>query len=290
MPSSSPKVKLYLDKKGAFVNLTVDGMFRSSIVFGLLVLLGPVHSGPLVQQIGDFGIVDWTHFLIRTAGTGTENPALPPGVRSESALDAAKKDALVKVLQVLTQMKFNSDLSVGTLLAADDSLHLRVMDVVSENLRIVEKVYLSDGSIELDVELSLLGTLMDLLLPDVGGVVYPVSDVSQKALTGVVIDARGLNLNPSLLPRVLSEDGTEVYGKGFVEREHAIRIGVCGWMDSLDVTSERVGNSPLILRAKDVSGQHLTDLVISNEDARILRISPTSSTILKQCKFSVFFN
>ena len=170
-------------------------------------------------------------------------------------------------------------------------LHLSVMKMVSENSRIAERVYLSDGSIELGVELSLLGDLMDLLLPEVGGASYPdLGDVSQKPLTGVVIDARGLNLNPSLLPRVLSEDGTELYGKEFVGRENAIRIGVCGWMDSLDVKSERVGDSPLILRAKDVSGQNLTDLVISNEDAEILRASPAHSTALKQCKLSVFFN
>lgn len=266
-------------------------MFRRLIVIGLLLLVSSVQSGHFVQTVGDLGIVDWTQYLIRTRGRGTENSALPPEVRRESALDAAKKDALVRVLQLLNQLKFNSDLNVGALLAPDDSLHVKVMDTVSENLRIVDRVYLSDGSIELEVECSLLGALMSLLLPEVGGERFFVENVPQRTFTGVVIDARGLKLSPSLLPRVLNEDGAEVYGKGFVERRHAIEIGVCGWVkDSLDAKDERVGNSPFVLKAKDVSGDNLTDLTISNEDAEILHASLKSSAVLKGCKLSVLLN
>lgn len=266
-------------------------MVRRFIIVGFLLVYHSVQSAHFVEKVGDLGLVDWTDFLIHTRGRGNENPSLPLEVRKESALDAAKKDALVKLLQLVNKINFDSELSVGELLASNDSLHVEVMSTVSENLRIVDRVYLSDGSVELEVELPLLGPVMSLLLPEVGGVQWTAGKVPQKTFTGVVIDARGLPLKPSLLPRVLNEDRAEVYGKSTISREPATRIGVCGWIkDSLDVKDTRVGNSPLILKAQSVSGDNSTDLIISNEDAIILHASPKSPAILKACRLSIILN
>lgn len=263
-------------------------MILRFVIIVFFIFVYPLQSAPLTQKVANLGVVDWTDFLIHTRGRGSENPSLPEEVRRESTLDAAKKDALVKVLEILNQINFDYEHSVGELLVSNDSLHLQVMDTVSRNLRIVDKIYLSDGSIELEVEFSLLGPLMSLLLPRVGGAQWEAGNVPQKTFTGVIIDARGLPLKPSLLPRILNEDGVEVYGKSFISRESATRIGVCGWIkDSLDVRDTRVGDSPLILKAQSVSGKNSTDLVISNGDASVLHSFPKSLAILRACKLTI---
>ncbi len=266
-------------------------MIAKLIVIGFFLLAHSVQSAHLVQKVGELGVVNWTDFLIRTRGKGSENPSLPSDVRKESALDAAERDALVKALQLLNGIRLTSDLDVGEFLISNDSLHVEVMETASKNLRILDRVYFSDGSVELEAELPLLGPLMSLLLPEVGNGHALGTELRQNNFTGVVIDARGLELNPCLLPRVLNEDGTETYGKGLIAREHAIRIGVCGWVkDSLDVNDGRVGNSPVIMKAKNVVGDNLTDLVISNEDAEILHASPKSLAILRTCRLSILLN
>ncbi len=266
-------------------------MIRTLKIVCILLLIHPVRSAPFIQEIGASGVVNWTEFLIRTKGEGNVNLSLPQEVRRKSALDAARKDALVEVLQSLNQIDFDSDLTVGELLASHDSLHIAAMNTVSENLRIVDRVYLPDGSIELEVELSILGSLMSLLLPEAGDGHPLGTKLHQETFTGVVIDARGLNLNPSLLPRVLNEDGVEIYGRSFIAHTTAIEIGVCGWVkDSLNLKDKRLGDSPFIIKAKDITGENLTDMVISNKDAEMLHGSPKSLAILEACKLSVLLN
>jgi hypothetical protein len=115
-----------------------------------------------------------------------------------------------------------------------------------------------------------------------------MENVPQKEFTGVIVDARGLSLSPSLLPRVLDQAGREVYGTGFAAREPAVRIGLCAWVkDSLDVQNERVGDTPLILKAQRASGENSADLVVSDEDGGILHALPKSRAVLRSCKLTV---
>ena len=281
-----------LDKMGAISNLLVEKMIRTLVFAITLLVVHSIGAEPFVQDVPDLGTVDWSNYLIRTRGTGRLNLSLPMEVRREGAVDAATKDAFVKALKLLSQLNYNSHLTVGGFLAANDSLHVLITDAVSKNLKIVSETYLSDGSIELDVELPLLGPLMALLLPQVGAESsYSMGNIAQKEFTGVVIDARGLKLNPSLLPRVLDQAGTEVYGTGWAARESAVTVGLCAWVkDSLDVNDERLGDAPLTLKADRVSGDNSTDLVIPDKDGGILHAPPKSRAVLSSCKFTILLN
>jgi hypothetical protein len=276
----------------AIPNLLVEKMIRKLTLAILLFVAHSISTGPLVQNVPDLGVVDWSNFLLKTKGIGRLNPSLPVEVRREGALDAATKDASVKALQLLSQLNHSSPATVGEFLASNDSLHVLITDAISENLKVVSEVYLSDGSIELDCELPLLGPLMALLLPKAWAEnSYFMANVPQKEFTGVVIDARGLKLNPSVLPRVLDQAGTEVYGTGFAERESAVRTGLCAWVkDSLDVQHERVGDAPLMLKAAGVSGKDSTDLVVSDRDGGILHALPESRAVLRSCKLIILLN
>jgi len=46
------------------------------------------------------------------------------------------------------------------------------------------------------------------------------------AVSGLIVDARGLGLRPAMAPKVLDQNGQEVYGSKFVSREYAVDIGM----------------------------------------------------------------
>ncbi|MBU2490410.1 MAG: hypothetical protein KKA60_13565 [Proteobacteria bacterium] len=91
--------------------------------------------------------------------------------------------------------------------------------------------------------------------------------------TGIVIDARGIPLRPAMAPRILDEEGNEVYGARVVDRWHAIQQGMCGYSKDLTaaMTNSRVGASPLVVKALAAEGAGSSDVVVSAFDAQRLR-------------------
>ena len=163
-----------------------------------------------------------------------------------------------------------------------------------KNFKVTDTRYLSDGSVEVDVEIPVTGILTDSLLPAVmggsqpGTINYPNgSSVSANTTyTGLVIDARGLGLHPAMAPKVLDENGNEVYGTGYVSREYAVQIGVVGYEKDLNRAkkNDRVTDNPAVVKALKVSGTNKTDVVISNSDAARINAAAKNLNFMQQCK------
>ncbi|MEJ2536953.1 MAG: hypothetical protein P8048_07860, partial [Calditrichia bacterium] len=97
---------------------------------------------------------------------------------------------------------------------------------------------------------------------------------------------KGLGLRPALAPKVVDENGMEVYGTGQVSRDYALQIGVVGYEKDLNRAraNERVTNNPMVIKAVNVSGTHNADVVISNRDAEMIRSASQNLNFLQQCK------
>jgi hypothetical protein len=97
---------------------------------------------------------------------------------------------------------------------------------------------------------------------------------SQTVFTGLIIDAQDLALfNPPASPKIIDEDGREVYGSAYADREWAIKQGIVGYAKSLAKAkaNPRVSGNPLVIKAIRVTGANMGHLVLSNEDARKIR-------------------
>lgn len=107
--------------------------------------------------------------------------------------------------------------------------------------------------------------------------------------TGLVIDARGLSARPAMSPRVFDENGNEVYGSAFVARDYAIQQGMAGYAKDINKAAgnPRVGENPLVVKAKAVQGASRTDLVLSNADADSLRRIAENSKMLEQTRVMI---
>jgi len=87
--------------------------------------------------------------------------------------------------------------------------------------------------------------------------------------TGLVVDARDFDLKRDHSPRVIDEDGNEVYPdpKHCPSPDYVEQHGMASYATS-EYDSNRAGAHPLVVRAIATAGPGPFDVVISNEDAR----------------------
>ena len=96
--------------------------------------------------------------------------------------------------------------------------------------------------------------------------------VPEAPYTGLLVDVRGLGLQPSIAPRVLSAAGHVIHGAATVDHSLATDYGVAGYEDEIDraYTSERLGgeeSNPFVVRATGTAGRYSGDAVLDDFDA-----------------------
>jgi hypothetical protein len=259
-----------------------------AIVFAVLLFLTSFVFAQYFEKSPTGGLVDWTDQVVREIGIGAPNPNVPIAAQRAGALEAAKRVALRNLLERVKGMNITSEVTVEQYMVTSDIISNRIEGVV-KNFRVVDTRYKSDGSVEVEVEVPLASLyetiLSDQIPPD--QMPYGYGDPSKSAVfTGLIIDAKGLGLRPALAPKVVDENGMEVYGTGQVSRDYALQIGVVGYEKDLNRAraNERVTNNPMVIKAVNVSGTHNADVVISNRDAEMIRSASQNLNFLQQCK------
>jgi hypothetical protein len=172
--------------------------------------------------------------------------------------------------------------------------------------------FLSDGTIAVEYELPLTGSILQTIMPRTGGgipvgpmacptcgqpwpegrevppgiTLVPLEESNATNYTGVLIDARGVELNYALFPRIINEDARTVYGPEFFLSTYAAERGSVGYYDNFAgaLTDDRVGFNPIKISAIRSAGRNNTDLVIANSDARKLHSSLENLKLLERCR------
>jgi hypothetical protein len=258
------------------------------IIFVLILLIPVAFYAQYLEKTPSGGVVDWTDQMIREVGIGAPNPNLPIGAQRPSAIEAAKRVALRNLLERVQGMNITSEVTVQEYMVVSDVIYNRVEGAV-RNFRVVDTRYKSDGSVEVEVEVPLSGIYSTVLTDYIpmGQQPYGYEGTpSSTVYTGLIVDARGLGLRPALAPKIVDQNGMEVYGTGSVSRDYALQIGVVGYEKDLNRAraNERVTNNPLVVKAVEVSGTHNTDVVVSNQEANMIRAAAQNLNFLQQCK------
>ncbi|MBF0118152.1 MAG: LPP20 family lipoprotein [Desulfobacterales bacterium] len=256
----------------------------------------------LVEQVGS-GSINWTDGIIVATGIGAppEQYYGKPNARP-MALQAAKIDALRKMLEVVNGVRINSTTVVKNFAVDNDTVVSEVQGLI-KGAKVVNQQYMSDGTVEVKVELNMRDQFAQIMLPDdIKDIpsVTPTEPASNNVsttpnvltsgkYTGLVVDARGLKAKPAMSPKILDENKQEVYGSSSVDREYAVKQGLCGY--AKDIVSakknERVAGSPLVVKGIKVDGAGKSDIIISNADANILKNSSDNASIMQQCRVMI---
>lgn len=241
-------------------------------IFWVVLASSAWSQEPLIQAIGN-GEVNWATQAIRATGSGAPNPKAPNMAAARIGAErAAKADALRKILETIKGVRIDSQTLVVNSITENEIIRTQVQGIV-QGAWVVNTNYLSDGPVEVTVEILMTGPLAQTLLPPTSFGTQSVPKTGETIYTGAIFDCRGLNLCPAMSPKVLDEDGREVYGSAFVSQEWATKYGIVGYVKDLGEArkNDRVAANPLVVKAMKAAGSGSSDIVIANADAEGLR-------------------
>jgi len=262
-----------------FLALTGDSAYAQ--------LIGTIKD--VETAVGSSGKVDWTTGMITAVGIGAP-PAQPANTAQARAMAerAAQVVAYRNLLEAVKGVRIDATTTVENFMVTSDVIRTQVSGFV-QGAMVMDKKYMSDGSVEVTVGMQLTGALADSLLPKTplaqpGGIGAP--GAAGQTFTGLIIDARGLGVRPAMAPKVLNEDGKEVYGSAWINRDWAVREGMAGYLKdpAQAQVNPRVTDKPLLVKAIKASGDARVDMVISNADAALIHGASQNLSFLEKCK------
>ncbi|MGD9167929.1 MAG: hypothetical protein PVH33_14550, partial [Syntrophobacterales bacterium] len=206
---------------------------RKTVAFTIVVFVSAVlmagamvwAQGDVVQQFGQ-GSINWSTGKVVAVGIGAPpakaaNMAQARAMARRAAITVARRN----LLEVSQGVQVDSMTLVKDFTVKSDIIRTSVQGVV-RNAQVIDTAYMSDGSVEVTMVMSLGGEFANVILPPppVGGegppgfpMVPPGTEMpASQVFTGLVIDARGLGARPAMAPKIVDESGREIYGSAMV--------------------------------------------------------------------------
>lgn len=258
------------------------------------------------------GCIDWENGVIYATGMGVPNPDFKTQAqRSYSALEAAKTVAMRNLLQMVESINITSNKTVRAGMLENDTIETQISGQLRHVLQAGRPKRMNDGSVWVTMKMYLkdiMSVLIDnqqfetqdafmspfeepekTVKPQVEPVEIESGDTryggdSNTIYGGLVIDASGLSVSPAMSPKIYDSNGKEVYGSAAVERDFALRHGIVGYVKDVDkaTQNERMRGKALIIKAK--AAKNNVDLVISDQDAELLRTLDSNQTFLREAR------
>ena len=281
------------------------------VVTGVLFLLsiggykanqvhGSSTSPSYLQILTPHCTVNWTEGYADATGIGfPSQKSVNARHAKEMTRRAAMGVAFRNLLECLRGVKVDSTTTIKNYMAENDEIRVKVAGMV-QGAKVIKEIPLSDGSYEVTVRMNVTGGLSHAILPKQGS--RPAKKISGEAIqtkgvknkyTGLVVDARGTGVEPSLSPRIVTEDGQEAYSIAYVKKQDLIDQGIAVYVPTLPSAKnhERVTNNPLEVTAIGATGKHQkTDIVIRNVDAQTLHVVPEHFEFLEKAKVLIILD
>jgi hypothetical protein len=272
------------------------------------------------------GRIDWSdHTLVvygeGVAPTGVDNP----GLRRLLGQRAAKTVAYRNLLELVGQVRVDAETQVSLAMVTSDTIRTRVAGLVQGATVVPGSLEERDGVYRVALRLKLTDDFLRALLPVLGGPAAatsplgapvtssrtaaatgapdaapardpaspppagPTSRFDVVRYTGLLVDARGLDLRPGLAPRVLDPEGRVVFTGAGADAGYAASMGIAGYLRDWDqaLVSDRFGaqsRNPLIVKAIAAVGNNRTDAVVSDEDRVRIAMADAVTGFLRQCR------
>ncbi|MDA3850160.1 MAG: hypothetical protein PF447_02695 [Spirochaetaceae bacterium] len=126
-------------------------------------------------------------------------------------------------------------------------------------------------------------------------------DYHRENFTGIIIYAQDdyplhgslemVQLNPALFPRIWDPQLNLVYHKEQVEREYLLQWGMVHYsrdpQNDDNQWAELVGNKPLQISARSIYGKNHCDIILSQEDSRLILSNEEENQLLSQSRILI---
>ncbi|CAN2041571.1 Flagellar assembly protein T C-terminal domain-containing protein [Candidatus Magnetomoraceae bacterium gMMP-15] len=278
-----------------FISFFIFILFMTSEGYGL-------KEYEIIQNT-EKGSINWTKGIIQAEGNGVPSEKYygNPVARS-IAEEGAIRIAYQNLLETVKKIQINSAVILGDLKSGKNSVMARVRDMIHE-VNISKKQYLSDGAVEITIQMNMYGRFNEISLPDEIKEINSIKPLNSLSLasnnkpssinfTGLIVDARGLDVKPALTIKILNENRDEIYGSAYVSREFAVKNNMSLYLKNFEAAlkHKRVADHPFIVRALKTAGTSHSDIIISNAEAAKLRGFSETLSFLKKCRVIIVLN
>ncbi len=290
-------------------------MKNQKIIFAFAIaLLSMVYTaGFCADLIGlvekkETGTIDWARGVVQAKGISVpiKKAAEKTSPNSPKARSEAKNDARLKLLETVKRIKIDSKRSVGDMAAKNKTIMTQIKDMVYDATEIEKfRKYMSDGSVEVLLQMNLHGGFTQLILPEeirqIEGIkqIKPGTkstgvdtDSVSGAYTGLLVDARSIKVHPAIVFKILDENLEEVFGPAFVSREFVVQYGMAAYYADIQTAKAdpRVAHHPLVVKALRTDWQSRCDIVISKTDASKVKSASHHLLFLKEARVVILLS
>ena len=299
----------------------------AAFISGLLLpALAGGKQAPDIERINEHGRIDWTNGAMYATGLGavsrTENNDAKAYLKARGF---AKLDALRNLLMVVDHVRIDSHTVGVDFETQSDTIRAEVTGIVKGAQVISERNIKvgRDTMVEVTVLTHMYGdqgiaraflpeeiqrnrertpektpepsrdpepTPVEPAAPPHYNVPEPEPAPTGGPYSSVIIDARGYKLARCMSPKILRQDGSEVWGTVKVDPDYVLEHGIVIYAHNMEQARQldRCGRNPLVLRACGSARTAIpSDAVLSDSDAVRLMASNGRDGFLN--KFNVIF-
>lgn len=286
----------------------MNAPIRCLVAFLTFLLTAANGNGADYIEPKNGGSIDWTGGIVTAVGQGLP-PEEPSGIAGASEVKAqvlasAHYNARRNLFELLNSIRVDTHTLVKDMASRTSQVEtkLREMAAGAEEVEVGDGPR-RDGAIAVKLQMSLYAGFAQMVLPR--GIIPidavksvqtppPVAGetVAKPIFTGLVVDARNVVAAPALAPRIVDENGQEVYGAAFASRDFAVQYGMSSYVTDIAGIdgSPRLGKRPLIVRGIKTIGPGHSDIVIGNASAAKLRKYSEHLAFLRECRIVIVLN
>lgn len=282
-------------------------IWRSALVMCVVLhasFLNAGESNDYVQYC-DSGKINWTKGVLQSKGSSSNTDKIKiNGDIDTWVLESAIQKGRTNLLKTLYKIRIDSAALVEEIIRSNVGMRDEILSMV-EKVPVAQKESLEDGTIEVSLEMDMFSAFSQLILPEEITQIATIKHVPSENRrfseetgsgsdspiiplenTGLVVIAAGLNVIPSMAPKIVDENGEQVYGSTFASRDSAVQYGMATYIRDFSehLNNKRLGENPLVVRGVRTSGPGFSDIVISNADASRIRSSSKNLSFLKKCR------
>jgi hypothetical protein len=241
-------------------------MKHSRAVFIIALLIFSFCSLPLrsAYRNNNSVTIDWlkgeisarTYYSAQFDESGIPVDFSSPGSKTPTeskmrAYDLARESALDMIADAMKSIDIERGFTVGKLAETDGRAATEIGEILSDRIRTRETPVKFFGA-RCDAHIRLTDLIRALPyefpnLPIPAGKDNPLGT----EYTSLIVDSRGLDVSPMILPSVYDEDGLEIFGKRYINIQSAARDGLVVYaMDEKEARRhQKAGDHPYFVKA-----------------------------------------
>jgi len=254
----------------------------------IITLVSPIHGEPALSDwvAGKIMVSEQSSIITDNNGnpldieTGSVISIAEAGTR---AFGRAKDAAFISAVNILKKMRIDNETTLHELIGNDEIVRQRFSVFLDSKVKYKE-VYLDYLTRGINLEIK-TGDLLRVINYEFPQREFPLrNDMNISTLyTSLVIDARGLNIKPMLLPVIYNENGLEVYSKDFISADEAVKHNAVAYVynEKDGIRHKKAGKRPYFCVAlKSLNGSP----VISDDDIKRVFSDKKNLDYLRKCR------